>query len=153
MSQENVEIARRLFEEFQAGLERGDPGAWFDPKAVADDFEWIVPTPLDGRSVWRGREGFVEFIRTWTEQFDDWSIRVERWIDAGEDRLVALTRQTATGKGSGVPVELNLGQVWEFEAGRGSGASLPRPRRSPRSRRAAGVGDVGGERGDRPSLA
>jgi ketosteroid isomerase-like protein len=118
MSEENVEIVRRLWEEFQAGLERGDPGAWFDPEAVADDFEWIVSTPLDGRSVWRGREGFVEFMLTWTEQFDDWSIRVERWIDAGKDRVVALTRQTATGKGSGVPVELNLGQVWEFEAGR-----------------------------------
>ena len=118
MSQENVEIAQRLWEKFQAGLERGDPGAWFDPEAVADDFEWIVSTPLNGRSVWPGREGFVEFIRTWTEQFEDWSIWVERWIDAGEDRVVALTRQTATGKGSRVPVELSLGQVWEFEAGR-----------------------------------
>ena len=113
-----MEIAQRLWEEFQAGLERGDPGAWFDPEAVADDFEWIVSTPLDGRSVWRGREGFVEFMRTWTEQFDDWSIWVERWVDAGEDRVVALTRQTASGKESGVPVELNLGQVWEFDAGR-----------------------------------
>ena len=78
MSQENVEIVRRLWEEFQAGLERGDPGAWLDPEAVADDFEWMVSTPLDGRSVWRGREGFIEFVRTWTEQFDDWSIWVER---------------------------------------------------------------------------
>ena len=118
MSRENVEIAQRLFEEFQAGLARGDPGAWFESDLVADDYEWIVPTPLDGRSVWRGREGFVEFILTWTEQFDDWSIQVERWIDAGENRVVALTRQSAVEKGSGVPVELNLGQVWEFEAGR-----------------------------------
>jgi ketosteroid isomerase-like protein len=118
MSQENVEIVQQLFDQFQAGLERDDPGSWFDPDLVAEDFEWIVPTPLDGRSVWRGREGFVEFLRTWTEQFDDWRIQVERWIDAGHNRVIALTRQTATGKGSGVPVELNLGQVWEFEAGR-----------------------------------
>src|SRR5215204_5326851 len=118
MSQENLEIAQQLFAEFQAGLERDEPGSWFDPDLVADDYEWIVPTPLDGRSVWRGREGFVEFILTWTEQFDDWSIQVERWIDAGENRVVALTRQSAVEKGSGVPVELNLGQVWEFEAGR-----------------------------------
>jgi ketosteroid isomerase-like protein len=117
MSQ-NVELARRLFEEFQSGLDRDDPGGWFDPEFVADDYEWIVPTPLDGKSLWRGRDGFVEFMRTWTEQFEDWSIRVERWIDAGEDRVVALTRQSATGKGSGVPVELGLGQVWEFGAGR-----------------------------------
>jgi ketosteroid isomerase-like protein len=118
MSDENVEFVRRGFEEFQAGMERGDPAAWLDPEAFADDFEWIVPEPLDGRSVWRGREGFLDFIRTWTEQFEDWSIRVERLIDAGEDRVVALTHQTATGKESGVPVELSLGQVWELEAGR-----------------------------------
>jgi ketosteroid isomerase-like protein len=109
---------RRLFEEFQAGLARGDPGAWFGSEAVAADFEWIVPTPLDGRSIWRGRPGFVDFIRTWTEQFEGWSIWVERWIDTGGDRVVALTRQSATGKGSGVPVELTLGLVWEFEARR-----------------------------------
>jgi ketosteroid isomerase-like protein len=116
MSQENVEIVRRSFEGFQAGIERGDPGAGSED--FADDFEWIVPTPLDGRSVWSGREGFVEFIRTWTEQFEDWSIRVERLIDAGGDRVVALTYQSATGKESGVPVELNLGMVCEIEAGR-----------------------------------
>jgi ketosteroid isomerase-like protein len=118
MSQENVEIVRRVFEEFQAGMERGDPGAFFDSESVADDFEWLTDAPLDGRSVWRGREGFVEFMRTWTEEFEDWSIQVERWIDVGDDRVIALTHQSATGKGSGVPVELNLGQVYELEAGR-----------------------------------
>jgi len=30
MSEENVEIVRRVVEEFQAGLGRGDPGAFFD---------------------------------------------------------------------------------------------------------------------------
>jgi ketosteroid isomerase-like protein len=118
MSQENVEIVRRVFEEFQAGMERGDPGAFFDSETVADDYEWITDAPLDGTSLWRGREGFVEFVRTWTEEFEDWSIQVERWIDAGDDRVVALTHQSATGKGSGVPVELNLGQVYELEDGR-----------------------------------
>ncbi len=116
MSQENVEVVRP-FEEFQEGMERGDPGAWFDSEAVADDFEWIFETDalLEGRSVWRGREGFVEFLRTWTEQFEGWSIQVERLIDAGERRVVGLTHQSATGKGSGVPVELKLGWVWELE--------------------------------------
>jgi ketosteroid isomerase-like protein len=118
MSQENVELVRRIFERFQAGMRHDDAAAWFDPEAVADDFEWIVQAPLDGRSVWRGADGFVEFIRTWTEQFDEWSLRVERLIDAGDDRVVVLTSQSATGKGSGVPVEMKLGQVCELKAGR-----------------------------------
>jgi ketosteroid isomerase-like protein len=69
MSKQNVEIVRRVFEKFQAGMEGGDPGALFDSDAVAEDHEWIVATPLDGKSIWRGREEFVEFVRIWTEQF------------------------------------------------------------------------------------
>ena len=120
MSEGNVEIIRRLFEEFPAGMERGDPGAWFDSEAVADDVEWIFETDaaFEGPSVWRGRDGFVEFMRTWTGEFEGWSIRIERLIDAGDDRVVALTHQSATGKGSGVPVELDVGQVYELEDGR-----------------------------------
>jgi hypothetical protein len=47
--------------------------------------------PLDGKSVWRGREEYVEFTRTWTDQFHDWSIRAERLIDAGDDQVVVVT--------------------------------------------------------------
>jgi hypothetical protein len=71
MSQQDVEIVRRVWEKFQEGVERGDPGAWFDSDAVAENLEWILPAPLDGKSVWRGRAEYVEFTRTWTDQFHD----------------------------------------------------------------------------------
>jgi ketosteroid isomerase-like protein len=118
MSQEQVEVVRRVYDEFQAAMARGDPGAVFDSEAATDDFEWITNPEFEGRSVWRGREGFVEFVRTWTEEFEDWSIRHERLIDAGDDRVVVLTHQSATGKASGAPVEWKNGQVWELEDGR-----------------------------------
>jgi ketosteroid isomerase-like protein len=57
-------------------------------------------------------------MRTWTEDFEDWSSRIERLIDAGDNRVVALTHQSATGKGSGVPVDLHHGSVIELEDGR-----------------------------------
>jgi ketosteroid isomerase-like protein len=121
MSEENVEIVRRVTEGFIAGVERGDfVNAPENVEFLADGYEWILETgPVNAeRQVWRGREGFLEFIRDWTEDFPDWSARVERLIDAGDDRVVALTSQSATGKGSGVPVELNLGMVFELEDGR-----------------------------------
>jgi ketosteroid isomerase-like protein len=86
-----------------------------DSDAVADDFEWVMAVPLDGKSVWRGREEYVKFIGTWTDEFQDWSIRVDRVIDAGGDRVVTLTHQSATGKASGAPVELDVGQISEFD--------------------------------------
>jgi ketosteroid isomerase-like protein len=109
---------RGLWQAFQAGVERGDPGAWLDLEVVADNFEWVMQGGLDGKSVWRGRDEYVEFLQTWTAEFPDWSVRVERLIDAGPDRVVALTHQTGTGRASGAPVELSLGQITEFEGGR-----------------------------------
>jgi ketosteroid isomerase-like protein len=119
MSQANVEIVRRVYEDWWAGLERDDPGAVFDSEAVADDAEFTVEGGmLDGRSVWRGREEYVEWFRSWTGEFEDWSLRVERLIDAGHDRVVALTHQSGTGRESGAPVEFKVGGVWELRDGR-----------------------------------
>src|SRR5262245_2603122 len=118
MSEENVEIVRQNFENFHAGVERGDPGAFFDSEHVPDDFEFVMPEGAMGiKPVLRGREDWLEFWGTWTEDFEDWSQRVEQLIDA-DDRVIALTRQSAIGKTSGAHVELELGQVFEFEEGR-----------------------------------
>ena len=55
-------------------------------------------------------------MRTWTEDFD-WSIELEQAIDVGDDRVVVRTHQRAIGKGSGVPVELQMGGLWTVEGG------------------------------------
>jgi ketosteroid isomerase-like protein len=118
MSRENLEVVRGVFERFQAGLDRGDVGAAFDSGALADDAEWIPPAEIPEPTSYRGRDGFVEFMRVWTEDFERWSVRLEQLIDAGDDRVVALLHQWATGKGSGVPVELQYALVYELEDGR-----------------------------------
>jgi ketosteroid isomerase-like protein len=43
---------------------------------------------------------------------------LERLIDAGDDRVVALFHQRASGKGSGVPVEWHLALVYDLNHGR-----------------------------------
>ena len=117
MSEENIEIVRRVIEEFQAALTRGEPEAVFDTGLMAADCEWIPFAGFPGPGVYRGREDFAEFFRIWTEDFEDWSVRIERLVDAGNDRVVTLMHQSATGKGSGVPVELHFGQVADLKDG------------------------------------
>ena len=118
MSEENAEVVRRNFDALQKALERDDPGAVFDSDGVADDLEWMVFPGFPGQQTYRGREGFIEFMEIWTEDFEGWSIELERAIDAPGDRVVAFVHQWATGKGSGVPVELHFGQVHELKGGR-----------------------------------
>ena len=126
MSQENVEVVRRAFELVQEGLRRSDLGAAFDQLVlegiVASNFEWRAGmrggVGVAGMGNVGGREGFVELLTTWTEDFDDYEQETEAIIDADNDRVVAITRNHGTGKGSGASVELRTAQVFTFEAGR-----------------------------------
>ena len=47
MSQENVEVVRRIVEAFEAGAERGDFEAAWETGAVAEDVEWIAFAELE----------------------------------------------------------------------------------------------------------
>jgi ketosteroid isomerase-like protein len=117
MSEENVEIVRQLFEIFQQGLQNGDHAAGFDSGYVTQDLEWIT-VPGVGLGTYRGRDGFIEFMRLWTGEFEDWSIEMEEVLDAGDDCVVAIYRQRATGKVSGVPVEFHQGAIHQLRRGK-----------------------------------
>jgi ketosteroid isomerase-like protein len=124
MSQENVEVVRRTFEIAEEGTRRGDPGAAFDEAVV----QGLITSNLEFRGGTRGgtgvaglddvvgREGYVEFVARWIEDFDDHATEYEQIVDAGNDRVVAITRMRATGKGSRVPVEMRTGMLFTLEA-------------------------------------
>ena len=96
MSQENVEIVRRVFDAWRAGHVEAALAA-YHPEVVYD------ATVLPEGNMYRGREGLVEAIRVWAGTWTDWRWEVEELIDAG-DRVLAVTRQSGRGKGSGVDV-------------------------------------------------
>jgi ketosteroid isomerase-like protein len=121
MAQENIEVVRRVQEAFEAGIEAGDFGAVWDTGLVADNAEFVSTVAASAwseRATYRGRAEWSAFMRVWTEDFQDWTARIERLIDAPPDRVVAFLRQSAVGKGSGVPVNLSYGLVFELDQGR-----------------------------------
>lgn len=113
-----METVRRVYAALAAGAESGDFGAAWDTGDVAPDAVLIPAQEVPGAAEYRGRAGFVEFLRVWTEDFEEWSVRAEQLIDAGHDRVVVFAHQTAIGKGSGAPVDLHFGQVFELRGGR-----------------------------------
>jgi ketosteroid isomerase-like protein len=117
MSQENVETIRRIDDAFRTGVERADFEVAWKTGAIAADVEWIAAPEIAEQRRYRGREGFVEFMRRWTEDFEGYSIQRETLIDAGDDRVLGIYRQSATGRGSGAPVELEYAVVFELQDG------------------------------------
>jgi ketosteroid isomerase-like protein len=110
MSEENVEIVRRLYE----ALGRGDLDAILE---LSDPDIRIYDPDLPGGGEFKGKEQAMAFLKGWREPWDDYSVEVEKMREAG-DRVVALTRHRGRGKGSSVPVELADAHVWTFRDGR-----------------------------------
>lgn len=112
MSPENVEVIRRLFEQWATGDLTAEG---FDP-----DIEYSrigADTPdMEGR--WLGRDEMSTAMRDYLRAFSDLRIEAERIIDLSGDRVLVLSRQTARGKQSGVPIEHEIGDLFTLRDGK-----------------------------------
>ncbi len=116
MSEENVEIVRRIYD----AVERGDIDtvlALYDP-----EIEWVFErSPFRDflkHDTYRGHE---DLRRMFGERYDDaWreiEDEIEELIDAG-DRVVSVVSTRGRGRASGVEVEKLHAGVWTIRAGK-----------------------------------
>ena len=107
MSQENVEIVRRMYEAFHAADTIGAL-ACFDPDVVVD-----FSRRPDGR-VGHGREYLNQIITSWLVAWEEWREEIDEIRDLGSQVYVVAT-QRGRGKGSGVEVEQCYACLCEVE--------------------------------------
>src|SRR5258708_31386234 len=100
MSQENVELVRRIYDAWEQDESARD--------FIAEDVEYVNPSYAVEPGTRRGRKSFA-LVR---ETYGDYKQQVERIIDAGGDEVVVLVSYTASGRESGVPVSGEQGYVW-----------------------------------------
>jgi hypothetical protein len=73
-----------------------------------------------------GQSALLALWERWEEVFEDFTAQVEEYIDAGES-VVTVTRWLATGKGSGLVIDLHTAEVYEFADRRIFRATLGTP--------------------------
>jgi uncharacterized protein len=112
MSQENVELVRRGYEAYN----RGDlDGAVSD---FASDCRYIAAGTIPDRTgVFRGREGYKEFIGWLRSEFDDARAEIDELIDAGDTVVIGSTL-CGRGKQSGAEAKFTFWQVWTIQDGK-----------------------------------
>jgi ketosteroid isomerase-like protein len=108
MSEENVEIVREAFKEWEVAWGSGteDFGAMFGRFDDALVTRRLAPMPDPG--TWHGLQGMFDVVAEWTDTFDEFAMRGEEFIDAG-DHVVVRVAQEGRGEGSGAPV---TGTFW-----------------------------------------
>jgi ketosteroid isomerase-like protein len=112
MSQENVELVRRLFDVYN---ERSfaENTELIDPEIEWDFSRAELP---DGTS-YTGHSEFLSFIEAWGEGFQSEHMAAQEIIDAG-DRVVVVVHHHARGKLSGIEVEQTFAMLWTLRDGR-----------------------------------
>jgi ketosteroid isomerase-like protein len=112
MSQENVEVVRRVMEAFA----KGDEPAFLDGFDSDVVIQQTAPIP-DARS-YEGHEGLVQALIDWNEVFDDLVMTPEELTDCEDHNVLVRMHQKARGAGSGVPVEFDTWFVYSVSGDR-----------------------------------
>jgi ketosteroid isomerase-like protein len=107
MSQENVEFAQSVFSRWNAGERR------FLDEEIHPDV--VIASRILGEPV-QGRAGVRRYLREIDEQFDEWTMAVEDWHDAG-DFVAALGHIRLHGRRSGVAFDQPVGILFEIRGG------------------------------------
>ena len=121
MSDDKVKVVQRIWDIYTLGLEQGNTGALatpYDEGLVAVDSTVSPVSDIPGvKSEYVGPDGFAEFTRSWIQDWEGLTMRLVEAVDIGDDRVLAIVRQSATGKLSGAAVELDFGIVYTLEQG------------------------------------
>jgi ketosteroid isomerase-like protein len=106
MSEENVEIVRRMYEAFQRGDFDGAL-AYFDPEVEVD-----ASVRVD-EGIGHGRDAVATMVARWVGAWDDWREEIEEMRDVGR-HVVVVSTQGGRAKGSGIEVETRYAVLYEI---------------------------------------
>jgi ketosteroid isomerase-like protein len=118
MSQENVDVVRRLWAPFKgvntAAVDWGGEAIremterFWSPEV---ELRWTRSGP-EAR-VYQGRDGLIQAFREWSDAFSEYYVEPLDFIEVG-DRVVVPNRQWGIGSTSGIPVEDEVTWVYEI---------------------------------------
>lgn len=106
VSQENVELVRKLWE-------RWELGDFATPEALDPQIEYvrIGGAGVAGAGEWSGLDGVWDAFRELFQEFRGFRTEGERFIDLGDDRVLVLSRIRGVGRSSGVAAEQETADV------------------------------------------
>ena len=110
MSQENVELVRRVYDAANQG-DYETVETYFHPEI---EFHTYAHSPEAG--VYRGKQSVREYNENLFAQFESIRFEVEQLVDAG-DQVVIVTTQHAVPRGSGQEMNVHVAEVWTVRDG------------------------------------
>ena len=113
MSQENLEIGRRMLQAFaEGGLDA--MAEFWDP-----DIDWrAAEGAIDDIGEIHGPVAVHRYMEDWIDTFDDFRVVVEELRDVGDDRVLSIQRLKGRAKLSGTETDLRYAVVYTVRDGK-----------------------------------
>jgi ketosteroid isomerase-like protein len=111
VSEENVAIVLRIYDEINARLEF--PREWFDPDCVTD---WTDVAP-DGELI-HGVDATNALIAPYFGTFENFHVAAEEIVYADQERVVVAIRDGGRMRGSDAEITSRYCHVWTFRDGK-----------------------------------
>jgi ketosteroid isomerase-like protein len=115
MSEENVEIVRRVYDA-AARHDSATVLALYDPEVELDNTRLDIVGGAGG--VYRGHDGLRSFFREWHEAWESIDYDFDDLIDAGDERVISVVTRQARGRASGAEVKWSGALVWTIREGK-----------------------------------
>jgi len=112
MSQEHVELVARLIDAVNRGGSDSDAALFFHANV-----EFHEDPTFPEADVYRGRDSVVRYFREFTASFESYCFEINDLRDAGDNRVVAVLREMATGRLSGLEVGRRSGWLFTLSEG------------------------------------
>ena len=111
MSEENVELVRRVLDAFNR---RDEEGMLAD---LHPEVEWVNPPDAVEPGIRSGHEEFAGASQAVADTFEDTHVEVHEAVDAG-DQVVVVAKLRGRGRESGADFEVWLSYVFTFRDGK-----------------------------------
>ena len=109
MSEENVELVKRMLAHFHAGDAEGALACFTEDVIVQ------VPHRPDVTGG-RGREALGAVVGSWVEPWEDWSEEINEVRDLG-DQVMVVSTQRGRARGSGIEITAQYAYLFEVRNG------------------------------------
>ena len=118
MSQENVELVRRLSEALNRGIANDDLNSVLRD-FLDRDIDWrAAEGAIDDVGGMRGHDAIRRYIEDWSDGFDNLTLAPHEFVEVDDDRVMAVQRLSGRAKHTGIETELTFFVIYTIREGR-----------------------------------
>jgi ketosteroid isomerase-like protein len=113
MSEENVKAVR----DAAAAFNRGDLDTFSE--FWTDDIDYrAIEGAIDDRGPMHGKAAVRAYMQDWLDNFDNFRAEAVELLDAGEDTVIAVVRNSGLAKLSGIETDLTYAALYTIRDGK-----------------------------------